>query len=177
MNRNTHNILLRKAPVAALLTTLLLGSISAHAGNLGKAVYRVAIAGDQFSGTTQVAAVFHVQSWQLWGADRLELTVGVLGDGNRTRPVLSVAPVWHRAIGQSRYFLEFGIGPTLLGGSTFQGRDLGGNFHFTSALVFGAGIGRRGFVALRLQHTSNGGLRDVNPGMEMLGITFGFVGR
>lgn len=171
------HIPLRQAPVAALLTTLLLGSMSAEAGSLGKAEYRVAIAGAQFSGTAQIAAAFRVQAWQYWDAERLELAVGVLDDGDRIRPFLSVGPVWHWPMGQSRYFVEFGISPTLIAGSKFQHEDLGGNFHFTSALVFGAEIGRRGFVALRLQHTSNAGLRDTNPGMDMLGISFSFFGR
>jgi uncharacterized membrane protein YdcZ (DUF606 family) len=29
-------------------------------------------------------------------------------------------------------------------------------------------------VALRLQHISNGGLNDANPGMDMLGLNFAF---
>src|SRR5690606_9852583 len=107
---------------------------------------------------------------------RLRLEVGVFEDGENTRPFLSLGPVWHRPVGQSRYFTELSISPTLIAGSTFQGEELGGDFHFTSALVFGTAIGSRGVVALRLQHTSNGGIRDTNPGMDMLGITFSLVG-
>lgn len=169
--------MLRAVRVFALLATLLLGSLSAHAANLDDTRYRVAVAGDRFSGTTQVAAAFDVQRWRHWGADRLRFEVGVFEDGENTRPFLSLGPVWHRPIGQSRYFTEFSISPTLIAGSRFQGEELGGDFHFTSALVLGAMIRRRGFVALRLQHTSNGGIRDTNPGMDMLGLTFTFFGR
>ncbi|HLT92269.1 MAG TPA: acyloxyacyl hydrolase [Woeseiaceae bacterium] len=158
------------------MAVLLLGSLSAHAGGFEDARYRVAVADDRFSGTTQVAAAFDVRQWRRWGADWLRFEVGVFEDGENTRPFLSLGPVWHRPLGQSRYFTELSISPTLIAGSTFQGEELGGDFHFTSALVFGTRVGGRGVVALRLQHTSNGGIRETNPGMDMLGITFSFVG-
>jgi hypothetical protein len=177
--------------VAALLAALLLGSLpAAHAQvlaqglaqglahGLGDARYRIAVADDRerFSGTTQVAAAFDAMGWERWGADRLRLEVGVFEDGENTRPFLSLGPVWHRPLGSSPYFAELSVSPTLIGGSTFQDEELGGNFHFTSAVVLGARFSDHGFVALRLQHTSNGGLRETNPGMDMLGISFAFTG-
>lgn len=168
---------LRGARVAAYLITLLIASVSADAASLGEAHYRIAVAGDQFSGTMQVAAAFDLKRSQDREAKRLRFEVGVFDDGNETRPFLSVGPVWRRALGESRYFVELGISPTLIAGSKFQSEDLGGNFHFTSALVFGAKFRGGGLIALRLQHLSNGGLRGVNPGMDMLGITFTFFGR
>jgi len=70
------------------------------------------------------------------------------------------------------FYVEFGISPTLLGGSSINGSDLGGSFHFTSSAAIGTTFGAMGAVAftLRIQHTSNGGLSSDNPGMDMVGL-------
>jgi hypothetical protein len=67
-----------------------------------------------------------------------------------------------------------GFSPTLFAGSTFNDRDIGGNFHFTSSAAIGVSIGvdDDSSISLRIQHTSNGGLDSTNPGMDMVGINF-----
>ena len=62
------------------------------------------------------------------------------------------------------------------GGSSFNDRDMGGNFHFTSFAALGAIFGPRDSAArsLRIQHTSNGGLNSTNPGVDVIGLNITF---
>ncbi|MEM9209168.1 MAG: acyloxyacyl hydrolase, partial [Pseudomonadota bacterium] len=73
-----------------------------------------------------------------------------------------------------RAFVDLGFSPTLVSRSRFDGRELGGHFHFTSSLSVGASFGRfdRYALSLRAQHTSNGGLNEDNPGLDMVGVNF-----
>ena len=89
---------------------------------------------------------------------------------------MSLGPVWRIPVNYSSLFIELGISPTLLGGSTFNGRDLGGNFHFTSSATIGKTFGARDAVSLslRIQHMSNGSIKSTNPGMDMIGLNFTF---
>ncbi len=85
-------------------------------------------------------------------------------------------PVWRLPINSRSLFVELSISPTLIGGSSFNGRDLGGNFHFTSAAAVGKTFGLRDAfsLSLRIQHTSNAGLSSINPGMDTVGLNFSF---
>ena len=109
-------------------------------------------------------------------ARRLELAIGTISTSQDTRPVVSLGPVWRLPISSSSLFVELGISPTLLGGSSFNGREMGGNFQFTSFAALGANFGPRDSVALslRIQHTSNGSLNSSNPGMDMIGLNITF---
>ncbi len=42
-----------------------------------------------------------------------------------------LGPVWRLPINSRSLFVELGVSPTLLGGSSFNGRDMRENFHFT----------------------------------------------
>ena len=87
-----------------------------------------------------------------------------------------LGPVWRLPINSRSLFVELGVSPTLLGGSSFNGRDMGGNFHFTSSAAVGKTFGARDAfsLSLRIQHTSNGSIRNTNPGMDMIGVNLSF---
>ncbi len=51
-------------------------------------------------------------------------------------------------------------------------RDLGGNLHFRSLIGVGWSVSPGGTVVLSLDHISNGGLEDRNPGTET--VTLGY---
>lgn len=51
-------------------------------------------------------------------------------------------------------------------------RDLGGNLHFRSLVGLGYGVAPRGAVVLTLDHISNGGIDEPNPGAETLSLTY-----
>ena len=69
---------------------------------------------------------------------------------------------------------DIGIAPTLFSDSRHGERNLGGHFHFTSFVSVGMRLDRSSSLSLRIQHTSNGGIRDTNPGMDMLGLEFSY---
>lgn len=172
---------LRLAQNVAQLTVLSFGALfviagwdSAHAQAVDFDSTRINVAGDKFSGTVQTAVTFHMAGRKILRASHIELAVGALHSSDHTRAFVSLGPVWHWPIRSSRTFLELGFSPTLLGGSTFNGRDLGGNFHFTSSATVGAHFGNEGrsTLALRVQHISNGGLHSTNPGMDSVGLSF-----
>lgn len=137
---------------------------------------RVSVADDKFSGTVQLAAVFQRRA-PLWlRAHHTEIAVGGIQYADDSRPFVSIGPVWRRGREDQSVFVEFGFSPTFIGGSRFADRDMGGNVHFTSSLSIGHIFGRfrQAALALRLQHISNGGFSDTNPGMDMLGLNFSF---
>lgn len=173
----------RRRPNASQFAALFLGAMLIASG--ADPVYaqsiefdstRINVAGDKFSGTVQTAVTFRLPARARLRASHLELAAGTLHSSDDTRAFISLGPVWHWPVYRRGAFLEFGFSPTLLGGSTFNGRDLGGNFHFTSSATFGTHIGvdNRTTVALRVQHLSNGGLHRSNPGMDSVGINFSY---
>ena len=44
-----------------------------------------------------------------------------------------LGPVWRLPINSRSLFAELGISPTLLSGSSFNGRNMGGNFHLRTS--------------------------------------------
>ena len=110
-------------------------------------------------------------------ASRLDVTIGAINDARRARPFAAIAPVWSLARPGRNFFAEFSIGPAILGGSRVAGRELGGNFHFRSSLALGMTFRSRrpARLALRVSHISNGGIRESNPGLDYVGISFSFA--
>ncbi len=137
---------------------------------------RVMTAAKRFSGTELVAAAYTGEAPIWMRAHHLEWSIGVLHGAGDVRPLIAAGPVWRFQRPTSSLFVEFSFNPTILGGSRLGDRDLGGNFHFTSSTSVGATFGAREniSVALRVQHTSNGGLSGTNPGLDMIGLNFAF---
>lgn len=161
--------------VIAMLSFALNGA-NALAANLEPSDYRVAAAGDKFEGTRLYAVTFKMRPPRRLRASHLELAVGSFSTSTEDRAFISYGPVWRLPIEHQSLFVELGFSPTLIGGSSINGRDLGGNLHFTSSIAIGATFGRREAVSLslRAQHTSNGGLNETNPGIDMFGINIAF---
>lgn len=159
---------------AAVLILATLNYQVAFASKFRASGYRASVAGDKFSDTWQVAAVFDLRAPRRIRARKLELVVGTVSTSNEVRPFVSLGPVWRLPLSRRRAFLELGISPAFLAGSTFNNRDIGGNFHFTSFAAIGVSLGvdDDSSISLRIQHTSNGGLDSTNPGMDMVGINF-----
>ena len=119
------------------------------------------------------------QSARFWMPSSLELLVGTLELGSDAGSFVSFGPSYRYSISISeadRWFVDFGVHPTYVSNTTYGGRSLGGNFHFTSYVGFGAYLGRRKKTSmfLRYQHTSNAGLDSPNPGLDMVGLTFNY---
>ena len=161
--------------VIAMISFTLHGA-NVRAANLGTTEYRVATASKKFEDTSQFAVAFRMRPPRRLRARHLELAVGAISTSQETRAFVSLGPVWRLPINHRLPYVELGFSPTLLTGSSLNGRDLGGNFHFTSSISIGATFGTRQniSVALRVQHTSNGGLSSTNPGLDMIGLNFAF---
>lgn len=104
-----------------------------------------------------------------------DATLGVFKDGQRDDNDVfftHFGPVWHYEPGLlgRRGFVEIGTAPTLLSEDELDGEDIGGRFHMTSHVMLGFELDRRERwrAGLRLQHTSNAGLQDDNPGIDAL---------
>ena len=137
---------------------------------------RVVQAIGKFGDTHQIAAAYRFRAPRPLRAHHLEVAVGAIISDTNTSPFLSVGPVWRFPIASGRQYVDFGFSPTVLSGSRFNGRELGGGFHFTSSLSLGMrlGVEERFSLALRAQHTSNGGLNSENPGLDMVGLNVAF---
>ena len=165
------------ARVLLLLACLAVSASSTsevHAGILNEV--RLSSAGEKFSGTEQLGAVFRLRAPTWLRAHHMEMAVGAIQNDEDAQAFLSIGPVWRLGGLDQAVFVDFGFSPTVIGGSRFNDRDMGGNVHFTSSLSIGRTFGQsqQSAVALRLQHISNGGLNNANPGMDMLGINFSF---
>ena len=124
----------------------------------------------------QAGFALHAAAPRWLHANRLEFGFGALSRGEQSRPFLSLGPVWRWVPSsvEKRWFIDFGLSPTVLGGAKFDGKDLGGNLHFTSSLAIARHFGARSAstVSLRFQHLSNLGLNSTNPGVDMIGLSF-----
>lgn len=114
-----------------------------------------------------------------WIPTSLDLGLGWVELGGDSAAWFSFGPTYRFHLSKSdhgRWFTELASHPTYLSGSDFGGKPLGGKFHFTSYLGLGAYLdrNRKTSLMLRYQHTSNAGLSDANPGVDMLGLTFSY---
>ena len=159
---------------AIMIVSCMLNSSNARAATVIPSDYRLATANDKYSGTLKVAVAFKMRPPRRLRAKRMGLVVGTISTSQESRLFVSFGPVWRLPIASRSLFVELGISPTLISGSSFNDRDMGGNFHFTSSAAVGANFGKRDAfsLSLRIQHTSNGGLSSINPGMNMIGINF-----
>ena len=161
-----------RAVVGLIATTILAGTTLA--ADFIPTTYRVQHAIGKFDDTSGVMIAYGLRAPRALRAHHLEVAVGSVVSSDRSAAVVSVGPVWRFPLAAGRAFVDFGFSPTLLSDSRFDDRELGGNFHFTSSLSIGASFGRfdRYSLALRAQHTSNGGLNEDNPGLDMFGLNF-----
>lgn len=175
-NENKPSQWLNALSLALVMLSCAISSANARAQTLAPHDYRILAASDKFDGVRQYSVAFEIRPPRRLRSRHLELAIGALSSENGNQPFVSLGPVWRLPLTQQATFIEFGFSPTLISESTIGGRDLGGNFHFTSSIAFGATFGRRQQIALsiRAQHTSNGGLDDTNPGLDMFGINIAF---
>jgi hypothetical protein len=137
----------------------------------------------KFSGMRQHGLLLSYQintvSKSLWVPSKLDFTAGQLERGGDSSLFVSFGPTYRFNMKKSepgRWFMEIGSHPTYVSKSQFGGKPLGGNFFFTSFLGLGAYLDRqrRTCLLIRYQHTSNAGLSNSNPGVDMLGLTFSY---
>lgn len=157
---------------AVALLSCVINSADARGDVIAPSDFRILAAGDKFDGVRQYAVAFKLRPPRRLRSRHLELAAGSISSSDSDHAFVSFGPVWRLPFARDTAFVDFGFSPTLMSGSDFDGRDLGGILHFTSSVAIGATFGRRRAIAvsLRAQHTSNGGISDTNPGIDMLGI-------
>ncbi len=155
---------------------LVAGSLLPFSGSAASAECRLLTAVGPFADTHLLAIAVPVYRPGIWKIEGIEVSAGGLMSGARITPLISLGPAWRVPL-RRRFVLSASISPTLVGSSRFQGRPLGGHFHFTSALALERRIHHRVSVALRIQHTSNASIRGTNPGLDMVGLTLRFTDR
>ena len=174
IQRTGDNKALHTVVFVIAMLSFTLNSANARAATVVPTDYRVVAASGKYDDTTQFAFAFRTRPPRRLHATHLELAIGAITTAQESRAFVSFGPVWQLPINSRSLFVTLGFSPTLIAGSSFNGRDLGGNFHFTSSASVGATFGARKniSVALRVQHTSNGGLSSKNPGLDMIGLNF-----
>ena len=160
IQRIGHSKALHTIVFVIAMISFSLNSSNAWAATVAPTDYRVVAAGDTFADITQFAVAFRMRPPRRLRARYLELAIGTISSSQESRVFVSLGPVWRLPINRRSLFVELGFSPTLIAGSSFSGRDLGGNFHFTSSASIGATFGARENISveLRIQHISNGGL-------------------
>ena len=111
--------------------------------------------------------------WML--GTRLDTTIGALHGGGETGAVLSVGPALAFAHPGQRFAIELGISPTLLSRHEYGDADLGGNIQFTSFLGLSYRVSERLEVNGRIQHMSNAGISEPNPGLDQIALGFRYL--
>jgi hypothetical protein len=114
------------------------------------------------------------KEWQL--QTRLDLSAGWLGDSSQNAAVFTLGPTV--ILRQERWpvSLEVGVSLTLLSSYTFENKDLGMDFQFTSHVGLNWDFAKHWRLSYRFQHMSNADLATSNPGlnMHMLGLSYLF---
>lgn len=151
-----------------------LNSSNTRAAMRAQPEYHVAVANHKFEGIRQFDTSYKLRPPRRFRASYSEFVVGLISSSSESRAFVSIGPVWRRSNAGRSAFFEFRISPTLINGSSFSGRDLGGNFHFISSAAIGVKFGQHDSLSmsLRIQHMSNGGLSSTNPGIDMIGVNF-----
>ena len=98
---------------------------------------------------------------------QFETALGVLSSADNTAVYGHLGPVLKLAYDACPVYLTLSSGPTLLSEDTFDGRDIGGHFHFTSGIGLHWQASERCNLGYRLQHTSNANLDQPNPGLDL----------
>ena len=173
-NNNTTAFVIARIIVSLLAMIAATSTTHAAPAFLVPDDYRFVTAARKFDDTAQFAAAFRIAAPRALRAHHTELAIGTIFTNTDNRLFVSVGPVWRFPLRGPSTFVDVGFSPTLLSGSTFNGRELGGNIHFTSSLAIGARFGRQVdySIAFRAQHISNGGINGTNPGLDMVGLTF-----
>ena len=173
----------RRPTILVILCAIFLAP-SARADNQVSSVGILeAVSVKKFSGMHQrgVLLRFQVsdQATSFWLPSTLDFAAGWLERGNNAASFISFGPSYRMHLYKSnsgRWFTDFGAHPTYISKSQFGGKALGGKFFFTSYVGLGAYLDRqrKTSLVLRLQHTSNAGLSNSNPGVDMLGLTVSY---
>lgn len=142
------------------------GEVDVHAASVGVQwpwAWRTAALGGEFSVRTELFG-------SVWRAH-------AAGSGRESFFQLGLVPLlrYRFAQGRSPWFVEGGIGLSVTD-QRFVSRDreFGSTWNFSDNLAVGRNFGEQGRqeLSLRLQHTSNAGLKKPNPGLNLVMLRY-----
>lgn len=138
---------------------------------------RVLAAIKKFTGTKQVALAFTLPTSTWMYSNRIEIALGSIGNSEDTTAFISAGPLWSWEVLAPGNFFELGFSPTFLADTQFGSRNIGGHLHFSSSATIGHKFGqnKRSIIGLRIQHISNGGLNNTNPGLDSVGLSVSYL--
>ena len=84
-----------------------------------------------------------------------------------------VGPTLEYRLPADHWRLSLGVQSTLFSDYENDSRNLGGPFEFTSHLGLRWQSTPDWYLGVRVQHTSNAGIYDSNPGIDLLAVDFG----
>lgn len=114
---------------------------------------------------------FERSSWHV--ARYLDLAAGGWDNGQRTVYDLGLTPVFRLERASGSPYLEAAIGFHALSDLDFgHGRETSTRFQFGDHVGFGFRLSAHNELTFRLQHLSNGGIRNPNPGINFLQVRF-----
>lgn len=165
-----------------LIAAMLLGTSSAHAVDGVSLVYGQGNSVDVFAVQARSGAW---RRWALGEAWRLSAyTVASVANWRAREETehrelwdLGIAPVFRLERARTLPYLEASLGAHLL-----SRRQINGNREFSTAFQFGEFVGagvafgarHELDLALRLQHVSNGGIKNPNPGLTFVSLALGY---
>lgn len=172
---------------AALVSVIASATACAQALDTRHTWYVQASAGDESSYALVLGATVPWKSstWQLAnGTLRGHWDVWLGGWSNQdlrdkrfTTPALGIGPSlrWRGAQGTAPWFLEIGTAVMVTGKRLYNnGERMGTRWNFASHLGLGMNFGPRQVheLSLRLQHASNAGIQNPNPGINFLQLRY-----
>ena len=125
--------------------------------------WRTAALGGEFGARTELFG-------SVWRAQ-------AVGGGRETFVQLGLVPLlrYRFAEGRSPWFLEGGIGLSVTDKRfVTRSREFGSSWNFSDNLALGRSFGEQGLheLSLRLQHTSNAGIKKPNPGLNLVMLRY-----
>lgn len=88
--------------------------------------------------------------------------------------MMAFGPVFAFPLSPPPLQLSLGLQPSLVAGESRFSHDVGGSVQFTSHVGLRWQLTPRLRLGLRVQHTSNGGIKDPNPGVDGAKIALGY---
>jgi hypothetical protein len=167
-----------------LLTALATLSLSANASDFSftNAAFRIGIDdenGLSLSSYEIYGTVDTPWNWSLTEKLRAEIDIeagiGALTAEGETAGTLHIGPALELSYGECPVSLTLSTGPTVLSEDTFDDRDLGGHFHFTSGIGLNWQACEKWNVGYRYQHTSNANIDTPNPGLDMHTLSLSYT--
>jgi hypothetical protein len=171
-----HKTVTRMRPAQTLLLLLLAGTASTQSDgffvrDIGGGLGFDAESQVNFQSYEVSSTIASPWAWKLGEKRHLrldfEVGIGVLHGEGTTGGFARVAPLLDLSKDGFPVSLFATTGPVLLTEDKYDGFDVGGHFHFASAIGLKWHLHDGWSVSYRIQHLSNAGIANPNPGLDL----------